>query len=128
MICAYCNDCRDLDLCRDAALQRGDWCCTVPGCRHPYDKDQVEAMLLQHARGRAQGAILQDLFCKRCRRIKTSHLADKCRCGGFFAFRDPVAKQREQAKVFRSIAKFHGFRVLEDTVEWMLEVEGDEEA
>lgn len=127
VICAYCNDCRDLDLCRDPALQRGDWSCSVPGCRHPYDRDRIEATLLQHARGRAQGAVLQDLFCRRCRRIKTSHLADKCRCGGFFSFRDPVEKQREQMRVFRSIARFHGFRVLGEVAEWALEEGGGEE-
>lgn len=99
----------------------------MPGCRHPYNRDEIEAMLLQHARGRAQSFLVQDLFCKRDRKIKVGHLADKCRCGGFFAFRDPREAQSESMRVFLSIARFHGFKVLEDVVGWMLHEQGAED-
>eukprot|EP00955_Chlamydomonas_euryale_P037737 350868-Chlamydomonas_euryale.AAC.1 len=34
VICTFCNDCRDLDLCRDDALARHSWLCRV--CGHEY--------------------------------------------------------------------------------------------
>lgn len=36
IICASCNDCRDLDMCRDDELTKHSWNCRV--CGHAYDQ------------------------------------------------------------------------------------------
>ncbi|GLJ44675.1 hypothetical protein SUGI_0939260 [Cryptomeria japonica] len=61
VICSYCNDCRDLDLCRDAALLEHDWRCSVPQCGQPYNKDWIENALIQIIRQRERLYHVQDL-------------------------------------------------------------------
>jgi DNA polymerase epsilon subunit 1 len=70
VICAYCNDCRDLDLCRDPLLLRREWRCAQPQCAHPYDRQWVENALLQIVRQRSRMYQLQDLKCRKCRQVK----------------------------------------------------------
>ncbi len=67
---SYCNDCRDLDLCRDPALQAGTWAC--PACAEPYDKAALENRLMHAACARARAFQLQDLTCMRCRQVRAS--------------------------------------------------------
>ncbi|PHT99985.1 hypothetical protein BC332_29773 [Capsicum chinense] len=52
VICSYCNDCRDLDLCRDRALISHEWRCAVPQCGQPYDREAMENALVQIVRQR----------------------------------------------------------------------------
>ncbi|KAJ6368932.1 hypothetical protein OIU78_001326 [Salix suchowensis] len=61
VICSYCNDCRDLDLCRDSAVLAEDWRCAVPQCGQPYDREVMENALLQIVRQRERLYHLQDL-------------------------------------------------------------------
>nr|CAD1820134.1 unnamed protein product [Ananas comosus var. bracteatus] len=84
VICSYCNDCCDLDLCRDPTLLDQEWRCAVPQCGQPYDREQMENTLLQIVRQRERLYHLQDLVCVRCRQVKAAHLADQCVCGGSF--------------------------------------------
>ena len=49
-VCAYCHDCRDLDVCRAASSSR-EWLCTM--CHHPHDPEAVESRLVQVAQQRA---------------------------------------------------------------------------
>lgn len=117
-VCTYCNERRDLDLCRDEALQRGDWACPVPGCGHEMDRSAVEGALIREVRRLGLGYVLQDLYCLRDRKVKVGHLADKCACGGRFRCRAPPEAQAAQLGVFASIAEHHGFELLADIVEW----------
>uniref|UniRef100_J3LD65 DNA polymerase epsilon catalytic subunit n=1 Tax=Oryza brachyantha TaxID=4533 RepID=J3LD65_ORYBR len=84
VICSYCNDCRDLDLCRDSTLQGQEWRCAVPQCGQPYHREQMENALLQVVRQRERLYHLQDLVCLRCRQVKAAHLSEQCSCGGAF--------------------------------------------
>lgn len=70
---SYCNDCRDLDLCRDAALLEHDWRCVVPSCGQPYDRAWIENALLQIVRQRERLYHLQDLVCVKCRQVIPLH-------------------------------------------------------
>lgn len=70
---SYCNDCRDLDLCRDAALLEHDWRCVVPSCGQPYDRAWIENALLQIVRQRERLYHLQDLVCVKCRQVMPIH-------------------------------------------------------
>lgn len=70
VICTYCNDCRDLDLCRDPLLLRREWRCATPDCAHPYDRQWVENALLQIVRQRSRMFQLQDLKCRKCRQVR----------------------------------------------------------
>lgn len=72
VICRFCNDCRDLDLCRDPLLLKRQWVCAVPHCHRPYDKYWIETALLQALRQRLQAYQLQDLLCTKCGQVSYS--------------------------------------------------------
>ncbi|KAL2635827.1 hypothetical protein R1flu_007306 [Riccia fluitans] len=120
VICSYCNDCRDLDLCRDAALIERDWRCAMPLCGQPYNREWVENALLQIVRKRERFYHLQDLVCVKCRQVKASHLAEQCTCAGSFRCRESPADFLQRMRVFQNIAEYHGFDLLRECVSWIL--------
>lgn len=67
MIRSQCNDCRELDLCRDPALQAGSWAC--PCCGAGYDAAGIEARLVAALQSRIRDYALQDLVCKQCKQV-----------------------------------------------------------
>ncbi|TKY67092.1 DNA polymerase epsilon catalytic subunit A [Spatholobus suberectus] len=92
VICSYCNDCRDLDLCRDTALLTEEWRCAVPQCGQPYDREVMENALLQIVRQRERLYHLQDLVCQRCNQVKAAHLAEQCACAGSFRCKEDASE------------------------------------
>lgn len=65
--CSHCNDCRELDLCRDEALQQGSWDC--PNCGAAYDKAVIESRLVAALQARLKEFVLQDLHCTKCKQV-----------------------------------------------------------
>ncbi|BBN04847.1 DNA polymerase epsilon subunit 1 [Marchantia polymorpha subsp. ruderalis] len=121
VICSYCNDCRDMDLCRDAALIERDWRCVMPLCGQPYNREWVENALLQIVRKRERLYHLQDLLCVKCRQVKASHLAEQCTCAGNFRCRESPKDFLQRMRVFHNIAVYHGFDLLQECVSWILQ-------
>jgi DNA polymerase epsilon subunit 1 len=104
VICAYCNECRDLDICRDPDIILGIWACVCGEvsyaffcdclfalfhevffcCMQLYDKSAIEATLVQAALTRHVAYQVQDLNCLTCSKIKVRdlslHLALRFRC------------------------------------------------
>eukprot|EP00873_Tetraselmis_striata_P038899 jgi/Tetstr1/459163/TSEL_004609.t1 len=120
VICSYCNDCCDLDICRNADIQDKQWLCRMPECRQPYDRELVEARLVAEVQ-RAEAAYqLQDLQCAKCRMTAAGHMAERCTCGGLLNNTLPAAKHTSTMDVFHNIAEFHGFGLLREMVAWLL--------
>ncbi|KAK3158029.1 hypothetical protein QOZ80_2AG0131930 [Eleusine coracana subsp. coracana] len=122
VICSYCNDCRDLDLCRDSTLQGQEWRCAVPHCGQPYHREQMENALLQVVRQRERLYHLQDLVCLRCRQVKAAHLSEQCSCGGSFRCKEELSHFLSKMRVFLNVAVSQKFELLQDCVQWILEV------
>ncbi|KAK7262191.1 hypothetical protein RJT34_29753 [Clitoria ternatea] len=122
VICSYCNDCRDLDLCRDSALLTQEWHCAVPQCGQPYDREVMENALLQIARQRERLYHLQDLVCLRCNEVKGAHLAEQCGCAGSFRCKETASEFRTKMQVFLNIASRQKFQLLHECISWILEV------
>ncbi|CAI5468276.1 unnamed protein product [Closterium sp. Yama58-4] len=120
VICSYCNDCRDLDLCRDQLLQAGEWRCAVQHCQHPYDLLWVENALLEVMRHRVRSYQLQDLVCNKCRQVKSSRAALHCTCAGTFRCSQQAEQLREGLLVLHSVASTHGFPLLLECLQWVL--------
>ncbi|XP_034220092.1 DNA polymerase epsilon catalytic subunit A-like isoform X4 [Prunus dulcis] len=123
VICSYCNDCRDLDVCRDSALLTGEWRCVVPQCGQPYDREVMENALLQIVRQRERLYHLQDLLCLRCKQVKAAHLADQCVCAGSYKCREDATKFRSKMELIWKIAIHQKFQLLQECTEWILEVD-----
>ncbi|TQD77364.1 hypothetical protein C1H46_037096 [Malus baccata] len=122
VICSYCNDCRDLDLCRDSALLAGEWRCCVPQCGQLYDKEVMENALLQIVRQRERLYHLQDLECLRCHQVKAARLAEQCVCAGSYKCRQNATEFRTQMELIWKIAIHQKFQLLQECTEWILEV------
>lgn len=122
VICSYCNDCRDLDLCRDSALLAQVWRCAVPQCGQPYDREVMENALLQIVRQRERLYHVQDLVCQKCNQVKAAHLAEQCSCGGSFRCKEDAPEFRSKMQVFLYIAAHQKFQLLKECTEWILEV------
>ncbi|WCJ41776.1 DNA polymerase epsilon catalytic subunit A [Euphorbia peplus] len=123
VICSYCNDCKDLDLCRDSALLGQEWRCAVPQCGQPYNQEVMENALLQIVRQRERLYHLQDLVCTRCNQVKALHLADQCACGGSYRCKEDVSEFRSKMQVFLNIAVRQKFQLLQECTSWILEVQ-----
>ncbi|KAL1361438.1 hypothetical protein AAHE18_03G003700 [Arachis hypogaea] len=122
VICSYCNDCRDLDLCRDSALLTQEWRCAVPQCGQPYDREVMENALLQIVRQRERLYHLQDLVCLRCNQVKAAHLSEQCACAGSFRCKEDVTEFRSKMQVFFNIAFRQKFQLLQECTSWILEL------
>ncbi|KAL3214747.1 hypothetical protein MRX96_034723 [Rhipicephalus microplus] len=66
VICKTCNNCRDLDLCKDPFQGRDNnetprWYCSV--CESPYDTADIEALLQESLQHLCMAQVLQDLRC-----------------------------------------------------------------
>lgn len=122
VICSYCNDCRDLDLCRDRALLAQEWRCGVPQCGQPYDREAMENALLQIVRQRERLYHLQDLVCLKCNQVKAAHLSDHCACGGSFRCKEDTSEFRNKMQVFLNIAIHQKFQLLQECTSWILEI------
>ncbi|RZB74984.1 DNA polymerase epsilon catalytic subunit A-like [Glycine soja] len=122
VICSYCNDCRDLDLCRDSALLTEEWRCAVPQCAQPYDREVMENALLQTVRQRERLYHLQDLVCTRCHQVKAAHLAEQCACAGSFRCKEDASEFREKMQIFLNIASRQKFQLLQECTSWILEL------
>ncbi|XP_022862888.1 DNA polymerase epsilon catalytic subunit A-like [Olea europaea var. sylvestris] len=122
IICSYCNDCRDLDLCSDRALVAQEWRCAVPQCGQPYDREVMENALLQIIRQRERLFHLQDLVCLKCNQIKAAHLSEHCACAGSFRCKEDSSEFRNKMQVFLNVAVDQKFQLLEECVSWILEV------
>ena len=125
VICNYCNDCRDIDLCRDQEVNNADvtlaerWRCSNLRCRQLYDLDAIERMLISRVRWRAKAYQLQDLRCVRCRNVKATHVASMCECGGSFELIMSAEALRQWTCIFERIGEFHGFELLRQTASWL---------
>ncbi|XP_030957704.1 DNA polymerase epsilon catalytic subunit A-like isoform X2 [Quercus lobata] len=122
VICSYCNDCRELDLCRDTALLAQEWRCAVPQCGQPYDREVMENALLQIVRQRERLYHLQDLVCLRCNQVKAAHLAEQCACAGPFKCKEDLTEFRSKMQIFLKIAIHQKFQLLQECTSWILEL------
>ncbi|MED6160430.1 hypothetical protein PIB30_051460 [Stylosanthes scabra] len=122
VICSYCNDCRDLDLCRDSGLLSQEWRCGVLQCGQPYDREVMENALVQIARQRERLYHLQDLVCLRCNQVKAAHLSEQCACAGSFRCKEDATEFRSKMQVFFNIALRQKFQLLQECTSWILEL------
>ncbi|VFQ71576.1 unnamed protein product [Cuscuta campestris] len=122
VICSYCNDCRDLDVCRGGALATQEWRCAVPQCGQPYDREALENGLLQIVRQREKLYHLQDMVCLKCNQVKAAYLSDHCACGGSFRCKEDQSEFRNRMEVFSNVAVNQSFQVLQECTSWILEI------
>lgn len=134
VICANCNECRDLDLCRDPDLlasstgepssrasdnaskvhtTRPTWKCS---CGTPYDMNVIESRLVEHVERSIVAFQLQDLRCVKCDQIKVGNLGAHCECSGTYTCQKQERRIKRDLTILHNVAKFYWFDWLEHVV------------
>lgn len=135
VICTYCNAVVDLDVARDARLWTaknvGDeddgspesnscWACEY--CGNHYDMRQIELDLLRSAQRVYTAYQVQDLVCKKCNMVKRENMTTHCSCSGArFDLSLSQETLQKQLYALKSVAQFHKFEFLLETVSWMVD-------
>jgi len=131
--CHSCKQSRDLDLCRDEFTtplcqqnehqQQGQdeeqWDVRCHRCGALYDKDMVEAMLLDVVRRRETAYHVQDVLCATCGKAKVDDMTEYCHCSGQFKNKESRKSFEKSMDVFYNIAQCYQFNFLSDVVEWI---------
>ncbi|XP_048486026.1 DNA polymerase epsilon catalytic subunit 1 [Plutella xylostella] len=121
VICAVCNHCRRLDLCRDThmAVDENDVpVCVCPTCGAAYPRAELEWKLVEAMHRRAASSTLQDLLCARCHQVKRENLSVVCDCAGEFKLMVPVEEIRSQLATYRSVARYYRMPLLLELIEF----------
>ena len=119
VICAKCQNCQDLDLCRDPFLQQHDWRCQ--NCGEDRNVEEIEAALVSLLNQKSDSYELQDLRCIKCSSVATEHLQKTCDlCGA--QMKGVLAPETAHGmfSVFASVAEFHNLQTLKELACWHL--------
>jgi len=129
--CDNCTMARDLDLCRDEDLlpeagasgegggANAKWQCSY--CDAEYDRNDIEERLVADVEAFVIQWAAQDLKCIKCGALRVNEFMEHCTCSG--AWGESVKREdiMKRLRVYRSVAKFYGLRMLGDVVEGIFE-------
>ncbi|KAK3935118.1 DNA polymerase epsilon catalytic subunit A [Diplogelasinospora grovesii] len=124
--CDNCTMARDLDLCRDEDLLPGEdgsvdgkWKCTY--CGGEYDRNELEERLVADVEAFVVSWTTQDLKCFKCGALRVNEFQEHCTCSG--AWTETVKKEEvvRRLKVYRSVARYYGLRMLGNVVDSVFE-------
>lgn len=113
VICPTCQDCQDVDLCRDPRIQKQDWRCGM--CGTSRDPSELESRLAVALRALHETYQVQDLKCIKCSTVATNHLQRQCDvCGGGLKTSVAKASLVKRVAVFKSVAEYQGMETLKE--------------
>jgi len=136
VICTFCNAVVDLDIARDTQLwtekeesadgepqsgkSRLSWACEY--CGNPYDMRQIELDLVRIVQKLYTSYHVQDLMCRKCNMVKRENMGMHCSCSGA-PYELSMSREllHSQLHAMQSVAKFHQFQFLLETVSWISE-------
>jgi DNA polymerase epsilon subunit 1 len=130
--CDSCTMARDLDFCRDEALlpdpghqdSAGSggakpWRCGF--CEGEFDRSALEERLIGEVEAYVVEWTTQDLKCVKCGALRLNDFMEHCTCSGGWVEsvkREDIVKR---LKVYGSVARFYGLRMLSNVVAGMQE-------
>jgi len=118
IVCTFCHNTRDIDICRDPLISFGEWKCPV--CSNLYDKSLMENSLVEAVQKLVVRSTVQDLRCVRCKDIKANNVMRSCgRCTSAYGLTLPNDAVDAQLSVLRDIANFHEFSYLSEILSWV---------
>ena len=110
VVCEFCNDSKDLDMCRDPRMLARDYSCGE--CGHGYRKGEFEGRLVRIVRRRLGAYASQDMVCKKCGSVKASKLQKRCECNGEFQHTIRPDDVLRTLATIKGVADYHGFHSL----------------
>eukprot|EP00300_Choanocystis_sp_HF-7_P016639 c19473_g1_i3.p1 GENE.c19473_g1_i3~~c19473_g1_i3.p1 ORF type:complete len:506 (+),score=117.54 c19473_g1_i3:47-1519(+) len=120
--CAYCNFCRDIDVCREATpsgeVEGGfeEWVCTQ--CMQPYGRHLIEALLVDKLQHTCASWQTQDLKCRKCARIVSTNASEYCSCANALDCVIQEDEMRTLVRTYSSVAELFRLPWLQETAQW----------
>lgn len=121
VICSYCNECQNIDFCRDSSFlfpvnnNNNMWICDH--CGHPYNKLSIEYKLVELLDDLISKYHYQDLRCVKCKNAKDDNLTSNCNCGGEYINSEISSIQYVQLLTpFENIANYHQLTWLKEVI------------
>jgi DNA polymerase epsilon subunit 1 len=115
--CDFCQDARDLDICRDATPGR-EWPCAA--CGSPRNPEKIEARLVAVVQARGLAFLSQDRVCRKCKVVQRTELQQRCPgCAGHFSLRKPAAGFAVVIDTFSGIADHFEMPMLAEVCAWL---------
>lgn len=121
--CVSCRHMENLDLNRHnlPADEERNWRWACRQCRHPYDAQRIEELLVCLAHRRSLAYQLQDARCPKCRSLRKGHLSPTCsQCGTRFGNTVSAKSLRELLLTLDGIASWHELTYLQEVADWLL--------
>mmetsp|Transcript_52973 Transcript_52973/g.93039 ORF Transcript_52973/g.93039 Transcript_52973/m.93039 type:complete len:977 (+) Transcript_52973:45-2975(+) len=108
--CPCCSMSSHIDVTSHLTNGPGIWICLH--CGRPYDKEGIQARLVDLLETVLQSWQSQEVTCNRCKRLRTSQLQGVCECFGRFSLRFKLADFQLVLKIMRSLVAPHDLRWL----------------
>lgn len=114
MACPWCATANHVDVTSHPARGPGLWVCVA--CTRLYDKDVMEAKLVELLECQVQAWQSQEVVCNKCRRMRKSRLQTFCECFGRFCVRLERAEFDMVLRVFRTLVAPNNLQWLGETL------------
>jgi DNA polymerase epsilon subunit 1 len=124
VICKVCNECRDIDLCKDPNVDVSKElpCWRCPTCKTDYDTADMEMSLVDVVNRKLMAYVLQDLQCKKCQQVKDNNITTRCPCAGELKTIVDTEQTAARLRTFKELAQYFGMPLLLQNVEWILQM------
>jgi len=113
--CQWCCVASHVDVTSHAIKGPGLWVCE--SCGLLYDKDAMQARLVELLESVVQAWQSQEVTCKKCRKLRTSHLQVFCDCYGRFQVRFDASDVWLVLRMLRSLVAPHDLPWLGEVLE-----------
>jgi len=112
IICPSCQDCQDIDLCRDPSLQEGDVRCQLCGMQR--DIEVLEMKLMSILQNTVDAYLLQDVKCKKCGATGAQHVQRQCDiCGGHMDTTTTPEDALNTVRVIKRVSEIQNMHTVE---------------
>jgi DNA polymerase epsilon subunit 1 len=122
VVCPWCSATAHIDITsHPTKLQDsgrhvpGQWICLH--CKKAYDKDAVQARLVDLLETVVQAWQSQEITCRKCHRLRQSLMQTTCECFGLFQARFKVEDYKLVLRILRSLVVAHDLPWLGETLD-----------
>lgn len=110
VVCPWCCVALHVDVTSHKTKGPGMWVCQ--NCDRLYDKDAMQARLVELVESEVQAWQSQDIVCTKCRSLRTSQLQNFCECFGRWEVRFKATDFRLVLQVLHSLVATHDLQWL----------------
>ena len=115
IICEYCNNIQEIDLCDNEDIGKY-WSC--PACHGSYDRSIIEHALIESLQWILVGYQLQDVRCAKCHLVKDNFMAKSCNCSGEFELTLSRHILARRLSLLQAIATHYRMEILGEMTSW----------